>query len=238
MQKSKLQFKIKNWLKIVLITIVIGAVVSILYFKIGLLNQNSGAVIAVFTGVYVIGTLLMWWELRKSRLGFDEPRIQISLVPRKVRFENVIDLVIENVGNVPVIDLKLYFEPNIKNTYGRLLSDVFKEPIKTLSKGKSIKMVLFRSKDISQIKELKIVTEYSSLYNPNLKKKLEFNFDMKNFNFSDMPYEYGKEDLINEIRKIEGNLQGLYHQLDEIKSIMAREEMERNRIKPFEINEK
>jgi len=243
MQKSKLQIKIKKWQKILIFVFFIIILVGVFsYFDggaINFLNQNSGAAIVIFTAMYVIGTLLMWWEMRKSRLGLDEPRIQISLVPRRVRHENIIDLVIENVGNVPIIDLMLNFDPpELKNSYGRKLSEIFKEPIKTLGRNKSIKIFLFRKSDLSKVKRIKISTEYKSLYCSNVERKLDFIFDIENFDFADMPYEYGTEDLINAIRGIEGNLQGLYHQLDGIQSIMAREEMERNRIKPFEINGK
>lgn len=198
------------------------------------LNNNSGGVIAIFTAIYVLGTFLMWREMRQTRLSVDEPRIQIFLVPRKVRHLDVIDLFIENVGNVPVSDLGLSFMPDdLKNTYGRKMSDVFKKSIKTLGRGGTIKMIMFRDRDWGSVNKIKITAKYVSLYDKSLQRTIDFDFDMQNFNFADMPYEYNNEDFINELRHIKGAIGSLRFSLDEIRGIKAREESERNRIRPI-----
>lgn len=202
----------KDW---PLYTILVLGILILVFSFINFFNSNAGAITAIFTGVYVLGTFLMWWEMRLTRQSIDEPRLQISFVPRRVRHLNVLDMVIENIGNVPIANLDLDFYPtDLKNTYGRKLAEIFKDKSQTLAKSGTLKMIMFRDADWGKISQIRISAKYASLYNQGVKRSVDFSFDMANFNFTDMPYEYGNEDFINELRHIKGAIDALKFPLE------------------------
>ena len=205
MQKSTLKLKIKNWLKIVLIPIVIGIIVSILYFKIDLLNQKSGAVIAIFTGFYVIGTLFMWWELRKSRLRLDKPNIQISFEPQK-RWGNFFDLVVKNLGNVPVYDLEFKIEPsNLKTLGKRKLEDLnlFKRSIPVFGVGEELKTFAIAYVDFinsDQPKQFSVTARYKTKDGRPVSEK--YNFDMEIYKGMSAFSEKSLNEVVEQLEKL------------------------------------
>lgn len=76
---------------------------------INFINENSGCLLVLLTFVYVIGTLLILVEMRKSRLSLLRPFINIYFF----RKDELLFLTIENIGNVACKALNISFEPNL-----------------------------------------------------------------------------------------------------------------------------
>jgi hypothetical protein len=72
-----------------------------------LINRNSGCLLVLLTFVYVIGTLLILIEMKKSRLSLMRPFVNIYFY----RKDDLLFLTIENIGNVACKDLLISFEP-------------------------------------------------------------------------------------------------------------------------------
>lgn len=77
------------------------------------LNNNSGALSAVFSGVVTVATIFYAWltsklvnETRQMRKAQTEPRVQVTY---RVRDEwvNLLDISIKNIGLGPAYDIKL-----------------------------------------------------------------------------------------------------------------------------------
>jgi hypothetical protein len=170
------------------------------------LNTNAGAVTAIFTAIYVFGTFLMWWEMRKSRLRLDEPNIQISLEPQ-LRWGNFLDLLVENIGNIPVYDLKLTIYPSGLKTRGdKNLEDLnlFKKTIPVFGVGQKIKTfaisyIDFVNKD--QSRKIRFVAEYRT---GNNKKRIvqEYDFDLEVYLGMTALSEKSLNDVVEQLKEL------------------------------------
>jgi hypothetical protein len=74
-----------------------------------LVNNNSGCLLVILTFVYVIGTLLILFETKKSRISLLRPFINVYFS----RKDNLLFLTIENIGNIAGKNLELSFNPSL-----------------------------------------------------------------------------------------------------------------------------
>jgi len=195
---NKLKHAILNYSKYILalICLVLVIILSINSFTliIDFLNKNSGAIIAIFTGIYVMGTFLMWFEMKKSRERLDEANIQITLEPQE-RYGQFFDLVIENLSNVPVYELKLSIEPKGLKTKGdRKLEDLnlFKKVIPVFGVNQKIRtLALFYIDFIhsDQPKQIKFIAEYKTRYKKIKRQEYEFDLEI----YFEMSYRSRKD---------------------------------------------
>lgn len=179
---------------------------------INFLDQHSGAIIAIFTAIYVIGTLLMWWEMRKSRIRLDEPNIQISFEPQK-RWGNFFDLIIKNLGNSPVYDLKFEIDPKGLKTLGdRKLEDLnlFRRTIPVFGIGEELRTFAITYPSYihsDQPKQFSIITKYKTK-NGEWKTQ-KYDFDMEVYKGMSASSEKSLNEVIDQIEKINKNLEKL-----------------------------
>jgi hypothetical protein len=173
---------------------------SILFF-----DDHSGSMLVFLTTVYVIGTLLMWHEMRKSRMKMDEPNIQVSLEPQ-ARWGNFFDLVISNIGNVPVYNLSLEIMPKGLKTIGeRKLEDInlFKRSIPVFGKNQTIRTFAISYPDFinsSQSKQITFNVLYKTLSGKSTKQ--EFLFDMEVYKNMSASHESNLNDVVSEMKNM------------------------------------
>ena len=138
--------------------------------------------LVIITGVYAYFTFLMVREMKKSRQRLDEPNIQISLEPQE-RWGNFFDLVIENLGDVAVYDLKLSIKPSGLKTIGdKKLEDfnLFHKAIPILGTRQKIKTFAISYVDFihsDQPKQIRFIAEYKT--KDNKPRKQNYDFDME-----------------------------------------------------------
>lgn len=94
------------------------------------LNQNSGVVSVVFSGVVASATVvyaILTWKLvsetRRMREAQTEPRVSVTLQPRQESI-NLIDMVIQNIGLGPAYDMRFEVSPDFECLKGRFLSEM------------------------------------------------------------------------------------------------------------------
>lgn len=138
--------------------------------------------LVIITGIYAYFTLLMVREMKKSRHKLDEPNIQISLEPQ-VRWGNFFDLIIENLGNVPVYDLKLSINPKNLKTFGdKKLEDMnlFNKIIPVFGVRQKLKTLAISYVDFihsDQPKQISFTAEYKT--KDNKLRAQSYDFDME-----------------------------------------------------------
>lgn len=138
--------------------------------------------LVIITGIYAYFTLLMVRETQKSREKLDEPNIQISLEPQ-VRWGNFFDLIIENLGNVPVYDLKLSINPKNLKTFGdKKLEDMnlFNRIIPVFGVRQKLKTLAISYVDFihsDQPKQISFTAEYKT--KDNKPRTQSYDFDME-----------------------------------------------------------
>jgi hypothetical protein len=154
----------------------------------------------------------MWWEMRSVRLKADEPSVQGSLEPQS-RWGNFFDLIITNIGNVPVYKLRIRMEPvGLKTIGDRKLEDLnlFKKAIPVFTKGANMSTFAISYVDFINSKQPKQIT-FIVNYETATGKKYEqqFDFDMEVYinmsassesSLSDVVHKM--EDMTKEISKI------------------------------------
>lgn len=179
---------------------------------ISFLDQHSGAMIAIFTAIYVIGTLLMWWEMRKSRIRLDEPNIQVSFEPQK-RWGNFFDLIIKSLGNTPVYDLKFEIDPKELKTLGdRKLEDLnlFQRTIPVFGIGEELRTFAIAYLGYihsNQPKQFSITVAYKT---KNGKCKTQkYDFDMEIYRGMSTSSEKSLNEVVDQIEKLNKNLEKL-----------------------------
>jgi len=169
------------------------------------LNQNSGAVIALATVTYMILTGCMWWEMRKSRERLDEPNIQVSLEPQ-ARWGNFFDLIVENLGNVPVYDLELTITPKGLKTIGdRKLEDLnlFQRRIPVLGLGQKLRTFAMTYVDFINSDQPKTITFSAKYKTPNNREKTQiYSFDMEAYKGMSASFQRDIGDVVNRIEKL------------------------------------
>lgn len=169
------------------------------------LDAHSGLMLVILTAVYVGGTFLMWWEMRSSRIRMDAPNLQILLEPQ-IRWGNFFDLVISNIGNVPIYDLKLTILPKGLNTLGtRKLEDInlFKKSMPVFGKGQSLRTFAVMYPDFinsDQSKEIMFIAEYKTFNGKKFKQ--EYRFDMEVYRNMSASNESNLSDVISEMKNI------------------------------------
>ncbi|MEE9282982.1 MAG: hypothetical protein V3U49_02775 [Nitrososphaerales archaeon] len=146
------------------------------------LNNNSGAVIALFsivaglaTAVYAGLTWRLVTETRRLREAQTEPKISVIYQPRE-EWINFIDLVIQNIGLGPAYEIRFKIKDDFEYMKGELLSQLgfIKRGIDYLAPDQKIKFFL-----TSLTEDFKI------------KMKSPFRIDVSYYNKTRKPYNDG-----------------------------------------------
>lgn len=193
------------------LVLIVSAILAlfIIGMETGFLDKHSSAIIAIFTAIYVMGTLLMWQEMKKSRERLDEPNIQISF-EQQTRWGNFLDLVIENIGNTTVYNLRLAIEPKGLKTAGeRKLEDInlFKTKIPTFGVGQKLRTNAIAYLDfmkISQPKQFSIIAKYMTKFDKI--KEQKYDFDMEIYRGMSASAEKSLNDIEFVLQKINRNM--------------------------------
>lgn len=173
------------------------------------LDQHSGAMIVLFTALYVLGTLAMWYEMRKTRIRLDEANIQVTFEPRK-SWGNFFDLVIKNLGNTSVFDLKFKIDPKELKTLGdKKLEDLnlFKKNIPVFSIGEELRTFAITYPSYihsKQPKQFSISVEYKT--KDGKTKKQKYNFDMEIYEGMSASSEKSLNEVVEQIENLNKNL--------------------------------
>lgn len=192
------------------------------------LDSHSGSMLVILTAVYVIGTLMMWFEMRQTRLKAEESNIQVSLEPQ-ARWGNFFDLVIANIGNVPVYDLSISMKPKGLKTLGdKKLEDInlFKRPIPVFGKGQilstfAISYVDFINSD--QQKQITFIVNYKTVSGKN--RTQEFGFDLEVYKNMSASSESSLGDVVAEMKNITKKLEKISQHFEkkDLKEEISRE---------------
>lgn len=172
---------------------------------------DFAALNAFFTATYTYLTLLMVREMQKSREKLDEPNIQVSLEPQ-MRWGNFFDLIVENLGNVPVYDLKLSIEPSGLKTIGdKKLEDLslFRKAIPVFGVRQKIKTfaieyVNFINSD--QPKQINFTAEYKTKNNE--RRVQSYDFDMEVYLKMSCESEKSLTDVVKQIERLTNVISG------------------------------
>lgn len=179
--------------------------IILLKSSIEFLDSHSGSMLVLLTVVYVVGTLLMWLEMRHTRLKTEESNIQITLEPQ-VRCGNFFDLVIANIGNTPVYDLKISMEPKGLKTLGdKKLENInlFKRPIPVFGKGQTLSTFAISYVDFINSEQQKQITFIINYKTGAGKKRIqEFCFDLEVYRNMSASSEDSLGDVVEEMKNI------------------------------------
>jgi len=169
------------------------------------LDSHSGSMLVLLTAVYVVGTLLMWFEMRQTRLKTEESNIQVTLEPQ-ARWGNFFDLVIANIGNTPVYDLKISMEPKGLKTLGdRKLDDInlFKRNIPVFGKGQTLSTFAISYVDFINSEQQKQITFTADYKTGNGKKRTQaFDFDLEVYKNMSASSESSLGDVVAEMKNV------------------------------------
>ena len=147
-----------------------------------LLNQNSGALLVVFSLVvtlatvfYVILTGKLVSESRKMREAQTEPNIFVSL-HSKEDWVGLIDLVIQNIGLGAAYNLKFELKPDFEYSKGQFLSELnfIKNGVNYLAPSQKIKHFLTSLVGKKELEKIKI--EFKVKYENSLGKLSQENY--------------------------------------------------------------
>lgn len=169
------------------------------------LDSHSGSMLVVLTAVYVVGTLMMWFEMRQTRLKAEESNIQVSLEPQ-ARWGNFFDLVITNIGNTPVYDLSISMTPKGLKTIGdRKLEDInlFKRSIPVFGKGQTLSTFAISYVDFinsEQQKQIVFIVNYRTEFGK--KRTQEFSFDLEVYKNMSASSESSLSDVVTEMKNM------------------------------------
>ena len=197
---------------------------------IGSLNDNAGAwqaifaaVVAIFTAVYVIYTQRMWKEMRISRFKLEEPNIQISLEPEK-RWGNLFDLVIKNIGNVPVYDLKIDIEPSgIRGIENHAIEEInlFKNKMPVFSQGQELRTFVIDYSSYISLKQPWQITFKAKYETPHGKGRQQaYTFDMKFYEGMSASNEKTLNDIVKSLGDTNQELKNFVRALQDTKDIL------------------
>lgn len=185
------------------------------FFK--FLDSHSGSMLVLLTVVYVVGTLMMWFEMRKSRLKEEESNIQVTLEPQ-VRWGNFFDLVISNIGNVPVYNLCISIEPKGLKTLGeRKLEDInlFKRSIPVFGKGQTLKTFAIAYVDFINSEQQKRITFTVNYKTQAGKKRIQvFDFDLEVYRNMSAFSDSTLSDVVTEMKNITKKLDKISQYFD------------------------
>lgn len=153
------------------------------------LNQNSGSLSLIFSGVvtiatvtYVILTRSLVKETKKLRKVATEPLISIYIEPEE-RWINLIDLVIKNIGGGPAYNISFRIEPDFlidkdRNKYLSSLS--FMQHLEYLSAGQCLRFFLASAVDVlnrENGKSFKITVSYEGKDKAKYEEEFIINFE-------------------------------------------------------------
>lgn len=113
------------------------------------INQNSGLIMLIFTGVvafataiYAYLTWLLVYETKEMRKAQTEPNISITVEPRE-EWINFIDMKIMNIGSGPAYDIKFETTHDFECFKGKFLSKMkIMQGIKYLAPNQKIQFFL------------------------------------------------------------------------------------------------
>lgn len=190
-------------------------------FDFAAINTFLTESLVLITGVYSYFTLLMVKEMKKSREKLDEPNIQISLEPQ-VRWGNFFDLIVENLGNVPVYNLKLSIKPSNLKTFGnKKLEDMnlFNKIIPVFGVHQKIKTLAISYVDFihsNQPKQISFTAEYKT--KDNKLRVQNYDFDMEVYLNMSFQSEGTLTDISKHLEKIAGYVSAI-PKIQKIKSL-------------------
>lgn len=173
---------------------------------------------AIFTGLTVC-------EMRKSRQRLEKPNIQISLEPQ-ARWGNFFDLVIENLGEVPVYNLQLELEP--KGVIGigdRKIDDInlFKTKMPVFGVNRKMRTFIISYPDYLTKKQPNTIS-FTAKYKTASGRKVEqkYTFNMGVYEGMTASSEKSLKDVTKVLEKIERKLGGIERSLtfDRLKTKM------------------
>lgn len=176
------------------------------------LNNNSGALTLLFSGVVAISTVVYAWlthnlvsETKKMRKYQVEPEINITMEPKE-GYLQYIYLIIQNIGGGAAIDVEFTLTPDFELYNSRKLSEVgiIQKGLKILAPNQKLELLLtdipyLIEKDKFDIFNIKVTYSDST----NEKKEHEFVMDLSQFrNIQFKPEHY----LIPNIESIKKEL--------------------------------
>jgi hypothetical protein len=202
-----------------------------------IINQNSGLMTLLFSGVVAVSTFfyaILTWKLvsetRKTREAQTEPKIEVRIWPRE-EYINFFDLIIENIGSGPAYDIHFKLEGDFEYMKGKYISELapLKNGIKYLGPRQKIQWFLTNMVEDSEIK-LNTSFTVNMIYKNAVGRKYEerFPIDFSHFRglLSITPPLIKIADSVGkierEIRSISDNLHGLIN-------IEKKDEFERER---------
>ena len=177
-------------------------------------NINSGFIQAIFsflivivTLVYVVINLRMFYEMKKTREMSEIPEISIRL---KKRMSGFYDIVVENISDIPVFELKFLNSPDLPLYGNKTTKDIgfFKDGIKYMAPHQSYVSFFFDYHNVDvQFQTIEFQFEYKNRQNKIFKQNFEINLSLfydkgslgKSFN----------ENLIEELKKIRNSINSL-----------------------------
>lgn len=223
--------------KVKIISIIAGVVILIsVGFKFGkwvqilnFLNQNRGAFSVLFAGIVAFATIVyalltrkLVTETEKLRKVETEPNIAIFLQPKE-RYINLIDLVIENIGNGPAYEMFFRLNPDFKRSNGQFLSSYpFMKMIKYLAPHQKIQFYLDSAIDVLNDPKREKRFNVTAFYQDRNSQKYEESFLLDFEGFKGMPsvgepadYKMAKE--IENIKKILEKITSRTFEFDRLK---------------------
>lgn len=141
----------------------------------GFLNENSNAILAVFSIVVGITTIVyaritwrMFSETKKMREVQTEPNISVSIISKEDH-SYFKDIEIQNVGLGPAYNIKFDVTSDFKYTEKKMFSEIniIKNGIKYLAPNQKIQFFLASISDIIQNKKevsLKFIAKYENKF--------------------------------------------------------------------------
>jgi hypothetical protein len=174
--------------------------------------------VSISTVFYVIYTKRLTEETIKLRKAQTEPKISIYIQPDEESM-NMINLIIQNIGYGPAVDISLVIEPEFMVMGKDKLSDQnFFKKIVYLSPGQKIKAKIFSMFDYEKLKEktYKVRGKYSNEIGN--KYECDFSLDFSQYlglRYSGERLNSAEETLKKELPKISSALGNIVHQIDE-----------------------
>jgi len=138
------------------------------------LNQNSGAITVIFTGLVTLATVtyaILTWRLvsetRKLREVQTEPKVSVIIQPKE-EYLNFIELIVQNIGLGPAYNIKFQIDPDYEEKERRFkVSEIgfIKNGLEYMAPNQKLQTYLTNLADDFEekcMKPFEIVTSYQN----------------------------------------------------------------------------